>query len=175
VTSQRFSTNYSFDEMLSVTWLTIRKRWIWKGAARYILAMTLVMAAILEVSAKEHSFEGIIANVVTGMVVGMVGLAITALYWLWCIPRTVRKSYNQMALEKGTIEFSFDDQQLTIADATTTLKLPWERWIKWAEDTDFLLLYRTDLQAHYVAKKQVRADLVGAIKAHLNGAGVKRF
>jgi hypothetical protein len=172
---KNFTILYRFEEMLGATWLVFRRRWLWKGVARYILVMTVAMATILEITAEEHSVWGLIANGVTGMVVGVAGLTLTWLYWLWCIPRSVRKSYAQLALDSGRIEFTFDDHQLEIADATTTLRLPWDRWVKWSQNSDFLLLFRTDAYAHYVPKSQVQPDLVDAMIAHLDGAGVKRI
>lgn len=137
--------------------------------------MTAVMTAILEATASEHDLPGFIANIVTGVFVGSAALTVKVLYWLWCVPRSARKSYAQLSLDGGSVEYTFDNQNLEIADSTTTLKLPWDRWVKWTQNEDILLLYRTDAQAHYVPKKQVQSEWVEAIKAHLDGAGVKRF
>jgi hypothetical protein len=175
VNQQKFTIRYDFDELLAATWLKFRRQWVWQGAMNYVGAVTAIMTAIMEATANEHTMTGFIANAMAGMVVAVACLVVTMLFWLWSVPRSVRKSYEQLSLDGGSVAFTLDDEHVEIADATTTLNLPWGRWIKWTENKDFLLLYRSDAYAHYIPKDQVRPETIEIMIAHLDSAGVKKL
>lgn len=172
---QSFTIRYNYAEMLAATWLTVRKRWMWKGTAKYLAVVGAIMTAIIEIGAEEHTLGMLLVHVVVGVAIAVATLCVTMLYWFWCVPRSVRKAYSQLSLEGGNVAFSFDDDHLEIVDSTTTLKLPWNKWVKWTQNQRLLLLYRTDVQAHYVPKAQVETQQIAAVVANLNRAGVKRI
>jgi len=174
MSERRFTFQYHHAEMLAASWFTVRKRWMWKGVIRYIALVALLMAAIIEVGADEHSVFSFVASALVGIAIAILCLLVTSLYWLWCVPRSIHKAYSQLMLDGESVEFSFDDTELRIADSTSTLALPWNRWVKWAENERFILLYRTSTYAHYIPKSQVQAEQTDALIAELNGAGVKK-
>ena len=171
----KFTFQYNYAEMLAASWFTVRKRWMWKGVIWYIALMTLIMTAIIEFGSDDYSVISFVASALAGMAIAIACLLVTSLYWLWCVPRSVQKAYSQLRLDGESVEFSFDDAKLKIADSTSTLALPWNRWVKWAENDRFILLYRTSTYAHYIPKSEVQAEQTDALIAELNGAGVKKI
>lgn len=169
------SFRYNYPDLLAATWLTVRKRWLWSGAAKYLGVLTAVFFAIMTVSSKDISPPELLINLVSGFAFSAVCFAAMLLCWLWCVPRNVRKTFKQMELEGQDVQYLVSDGGIEIQDATTNLKLPWSKWLKWTENDRFLLLYRTDLNAHFVPKELVEPELVGSIKKNLALAKIRQF
>ncbi|MEL7737558.1 YcxB family protein [Citromicrobium bathyomarinum] len=174
MSERKFTFQYNYAEMLAASWFTVRKRWMWKGVIRYIALVAILMTAIIEFGVDEHSIFSFVTSALVGIAIAAGCLFVTSLYWLWCVPRSVRKAYAQLMLDGESVEFSFDDTELKIADSTSTLALAWNRWIKWTENERFILLYRTSTYAHFVPKSQVNREKIDALRSQLDGAGVKK-
>lgn len=160
--------------MLAAAWLSMRKRWIWKGVAKYLALMTIVILVIQQIG-EEHTSYRILADALTGLVVGLIGLTITFLYFLLYIPRRVRKTYTQLQLDGQHVHVECDGDEIRIQDASGFMKVAWPRLIKWTENSRFLLLYRTDLHCHYLPKDKVDARMLDVVKANLVRANVPFF
>jgi hypothetical protein len=170
-----FAFRYSLDEFQAATWFSVRKQWIWKGAVRYVLILTAIIAAIILFPFDDFSFLLLIGSLFVGLLVGCLVMAFLVLYWFWCVPRSVRKIYHQMQLAGGEVTIEFDENQIEISDPTTTSRIPWNHVVKWAENKRFLLIYRNDIHCHYIPKQLIEPYNISAIKAELIKSKVIEF
>ena len=74
---QIFKFQYNYQELLAANWQTIRKRWLWLGAAKYIAIVSIIMIVIMEFGADEHSLGQLLVHAIGGVIIGIaIGLLI---------------------------------------------------------------------------------------------------
>jgi hypothetical protein len=175
--SVRFSATLPYEDYLAANWLLIRRRWLWRGVARYMLVLTPIMFLIPTLS--EFTVDGLngsalVINFVTGVMFAAGALGITFLWWLWCVPRSARRTYAEMQIEGLETSFEFDTDGIRIANALGTSNLKWEHLTNWAESERLMLLSRTQLMFYAIPKDQVDPAQISALRSALERQGVPR-
>jgi uncharacterized membrane protein (DUF485 family) len=165
--------------MQTATMLTLRKRWIWRGSIQFV---TINMAFIVALNIA-MSFDYLLAEPISallifvglGLLFGIAGLVLMAIWLAIVMPRLAKKQYEQLALEEKYVEISFDDDILRLKDHIFDMAVQWTSLLRWTESNTLLLLYRSDHCAHYLPKELIDSEDLETIRQHLNRANVPFF
>jgi hypothetical protein len=175
--SGSFEITLGLAELRGAYWLYLRRRWLWRRMVLAYLAMTAIYAALLiGRDAADWGFDPTWALHRLGQAIlyAAVGVALMVALALWRVPRGVRRLYEQAGLEGRTTRFDFDAVGLRTANTEATTDIPWTRFVAWAENEHYLLLYRTDAAFITVPKAQVAAETISALRSAIAAAGVSK-
>ncbi|MFC0203903.1 YcxB family protein [Novosphingobium soli] len=173
--SGQFTITLDFDEYLAANWLMVRRRMLWRGAAKFV-ATTSVLYSLMFIAIRfvdeGPSLIGALSEMATGVALALVVMAVLGVYWRWCIPRSARKTWPQLHLDGLPTHHEFDNRGIRIANELGSSNLEWQMLSSWTEDERLLLMFRTKAMFHAVPKAQVPADRLAALRAELVRAGV---
>lgn len=173
-----FAVTLPYDDYLAANWLTVRRRWLWRGVLKFLLIVGFVYSVMMTIGSVVDGRWGwmvALADLITGFVLASVVLCVLALYWLWCVPRSARKIYEQYGMLDAPVRYTFDDHGFTSENEEGLNKLAWARLYKWAEDDRLLLMYRTQGVFYAVPKTQVDPALIDSLREALVAADVKQL
>jgi hypothetical protein len=143
-------------------------------AALGVTALLLVLVS--SSSSARHSLTG---NPLTLLLEGALLLAALLLVLVLLFRRTILRSLARRTLaqrrELATpVEWSFDDQALSVVTRFTSSRFPWDALRGWREDEHTLLVYLADQLFHSVPRRQVDEAEVGMLRTALQSHGVPK-
>ena len=175
MTSGRFSVLLDYDDYQAANWLWIRRKWLWRGALRFIFIVGTIYALIgimIDLIAGERLGLHLITDVAAAFGLATAVLLVLALYWRWSIPRAVRKSFDQLQLGEAPNTYCFSGDGMSVAGGTGTAELEWHHLVRWIEDDRSLLMFRSDLLFFAIPKAQVEEAELQSLKSVMDTAGV---
>ena len=176
--SASFTVNLPYEDYLAANWLTVRRRWLWRGVLKFFLIVGVAysgMMTIFSVIDARWDWTVMLADLVTGFVMAGFVLCVLALYWLWCIPRAARKMYEQYGTLGAPAHYTFDNHGFTSENEDGLSKVAWFRLYKWTEDHRLVLMYRTQGVFYVIPKTQMVVEVLDNLLATMVAAGVKKL
>ena len=74
------------------------------------------------------------------------------------MPRQLKRIFTQQKDLSAPFEMTLTDQEFAMRNEFGESHLPWDSFVKWREDKEMLLLYRSDVIFHMVPKRLLRGD-----------------
>jgi hypothetical protein len=68
-------------------------------------------------------------------------------------PRQMARIYQQQKDLSTPLEIEISDEAYAVAHQYGTSRIPWQDFVKWKEDSQMILLYRSDLMMSYLPKR----------------------
>jgi hypothetical protein len=143
-------------------------------AAAFLFALLAIIAW-----ASPSARYSLSANPLTLMLEGAVLLALTMLMLVLLLRRTILRSMARRTLEQRRelatpVQWSFDEEALSVVTRFTSSRFPWDALRGWREDERILLVYLADQLFHSVPKHQVEEATLIALRAALESHGVPK-
>ena len=170
-----FDVTLTLAELRSAYWLYLRRRWLWRRLALAYAGTTLLYAVIvigMDAAAWGFAPAWALRHVAQALVIAAAVLAMIIALMFWRLPRLVKRLYDQANIGERATHFEFDAAGLRTANSEATTDIRWNRFVAWAENEQYLLLYRTDAAFITVPKAQVAAETVAALQSAIAAAGV---
>jgi hypothetical protein len=74
------------------------------------------------------------------------------------VPRQLTRVFTQQKDLSAPFEMTLTDQEFSVRNEFGESHLPWDSFVKWKEDKEMLLLYRSDVMFHMLPKRLLRSD-----------------
>ena len=144
-----------------------------------IAAVGLFALLVILAYASPAARYSLAANPLTLMLEGALLLAATLLALVLLLRRAILRSMARRTLEQRRelatpVQWSFDDEGLSVVTRFTSSRFPWDALRGWREDDRILLVYLADQLFHSVPKRQVEEATLTALRDALESHGVPR-
>jgi len=74
------------------------------------------------------------------------------------VPRQLSRVFTQQKDLSAPFEMNLSDQEFSMRNEFGESHLPWDSFVKWKEDKEMLLLYRSDVLFHMLPKRLLHSD-----------------
>ncbi|AXB76519.1 YcxB family protein [Novosphingobium sp. P6W] len=171
-----FTVALSYEDYLACNWLMIRRRWLWKGLARFIgilgAAYAVLFCVIDLIDGKSVDFTSVALAFAIGFGSAVVAAALGALALLWRIPRSARKTYRQLKFEGVDSLFTFSREGIESSNRFGKSTNLWSDFSGWAENERVLLLFRTSQIFYPVPKAQIAPETLQTLRRAITAGAV---
>jgi len=146
------SGRYELADFRKAQALHARRGKVATWSAYYVMGVMALIAVVGGVLAIMGRFPW------SYVLISALALAAVVIVRFVVVPRQLKRIFAQQKDLSSPFEMTLTDQEFTMRNEFGESHLPWDSFVKWREDKEMLLLYRSDVVFHMLPKRLLRSD-----------------